>query len=249
MRLLTFGDSWSYGIGAGYQDSWTPEYYHKHKSNKAVADKYAFRTILAKELDAEENKDFSRPGGANDTQFRRFYTNYYKQGRIDDISYEFEPEDVILWGITSLYRMEFLESDLNATRVYTVPREGNTFTELYAAEYFDLNYQRFKCLYDMKHVERLCKDIGCKIIWYNFFNDHHFPDMENFLWNGSSLLSTMIHDYAPNDKYHMSTWDDTDRKIKRAIELKLCNPISGHPTIEGHKLIADILLRKINENT
>ena len=67
MRLLTFGDSWSYGIGAGYQDSWTLEDYHKQKSDKDIADKYAFRTILAKELHAEENKDFSRPGGANDT--------------------------------------------------------------------------------------------------------------------------------------------------------------------------------------
>jgi hypothetical protein len=43
----------------------------------------------------------------------------------------------------------------------------------------------------------------------------------------------------------MSTWDDTDRKIKTAKEQKLCNPFSGHPTIEGHKRIAKILLGEI----
>jgi len=39
MRLLTFGDSWSYGIGAGYQDSWTLEDYHKQKSDKDIRPK------------------------------------------------------------------------------------------------------------------------------------------------------------------------------------------------------------------
>lgn len=244
MRLLTFGDSWSYGVGAGYQESWTQEYYHNHKSDKEIANKYAFRSILAKELDVESQVDFSRPGGANDTQFRRFFTNYYGQGRVGDMNLALEPEDFVLWGITSLYRFEFWENETNGTKIFTIPREGNLFTEMYAVDYFDINYEKYKCYYNMKHVETICNTVGCKLLWYNFFNDHNF-DIDNMLWNGSSVLSQMVQDNDPNDKYHMSTWDDTDRKIKRAKELKLCNPFSGHPTIEGHKQIANILLGEL----
>ena len=53
----------------------------------------------------------------------------------------------------------------------------------------------------------------------------------------------MVQDNDPNDKY-MSTWDDTDRKIKRAKELN-SQPLSDIPPIEGHKQIANILLGEL----
>ena len=43
----------------------------------------------------------------------------------------------------------------------------------------------------------------------------------------------------------MSTWDDTDRKIKRAKELNSPIPFFDIPTIEGHKQIANILLGEL----
>ena len=60
---------------------------------------------------------------------------------------------------------------LNGTKIFTVPREGNLFTEMYAVDYFDIDYEKYKCYYNMKHVETICNNVGCKLIWYNFFND------------------------------------------------------------------------------
>ena len=55
----------------------------------------------------------------------------------------------------------------------------------------------------------------------------------------------MIDDNKRNDKYHKSVWSFTDRKIKIAKEMKLVNPISGHPTKKGHEIITDILMKEI----
>ena len=59
MRLLTFGDSWSYGVGAGYQESWTQEYYHNHQSDNELANKvvqmtHNFAGSLQTIMDKEE---------------------------------------------------------------------------------------------------------------------------------------------------------------------------------------------------
>ena len=81
MRLLTFGDSWSHGVGAGYQEPWTQEYYLNLKSDKEIADKYAFRSILADELNARE-VDF-RPAVLMIHSSAGFLTNYYGQGRVE----------------------------------------------------------------------------------------------------------------------------------------------------------------------
>ena len=72
---------------------------------------------------------------------------------------------------------------------------------MYAVDYFDIDYEKYKCYYNMKHVETICNNVGCKLIWYNFFNDLSF-DIDNMLWNGSSVLSLMVQDNDPNDKYH-----------------------------------------------
>jgi hypothetical protein len=105
------------------------------------------------------------------------------------------------------------------------------------------------------------KSNNIKNYWYNIFNDHSWDiNIDNFLFKNSSLLSLMTDDYSlarGNEKshererrrraygYHKSDWSFADRKIKIATEMKLVNPISGHPTKKGHEIIADILMKGI----
>ena len=76
------------GVGAGYIESLDTRILHSqlHKSDKEIADKYAFRSILADELDAEENLDFLDLAVLMIHNFAGFSTNYYGQGRVGDMN-------------------------------------------------------------------------------------------------------------------------------------------------------------------
>ena len=71
MRLLTFAIVGPHGVGVATEEL-TQEYY-LNSCDKDIADKYAFRSILAKELDVELQVDFSI-SAVNDSS--RFFTNY-----------------------------------------------------------------------------------------------------------------------------------------------------------------------------
>ena len=68
-RLVTFGCSWTFGVGLGWEPGMTQEEYQVSKKNVDIADKYSFRGLLAEEFGLE-NKNYSRGGSSNQRQFR-----------------------------------------------------------------------------------------------------------------------------------------------------------------------------------
>ena len=57
-KLITFGDSWVWGVGAGYNINQTRNEYFKDAWNQTVANTYSFRAILSKKYNLE-NINFS----------------------------------------------------------------------------------------------------------------------------------------------------------------------------------------------
>ena len=70
-KLVTFGCSWTYGIGSAYVDGIPQEQYHKIKKD----DTNSFRKILC-ERHNFSNVNFSVGGSSNQKQFR-LATEYF----------------------------------------------------------------------------------------------------------------------------------------------------------------------------
>ena len=47
-RLVSFGCSWTFGVGLAWEPGFTQEEYAVSKKNTAIADEYSFRGILAR---------------------------------------------------------------------------------------------------------------------------------------------------------------------------------------------------------
>ena len=58
---------------------------------------------------------------------------------------------------------------LMVQRFLLSPREGNLFTEMYAVDYFDIDYEKYKCYYNMKHVETICNNCRLQINMVQLF--------------------------------------------------------------------------------
>ena len=99
MKLVTFGCSWTKGVGIHYKPGMSHEEYHKDKTtheNCPIQDSLSFRALLAERL-GFENINYSQGASSNHRQ-ERYATEYFNEN---------SPEDtVVLWGITSLVRNE-----------------------------------------------------------------------------------------------------------------------------------------------
>ena len=95
--LVTFGDSWVYGVGAGYssENPVTEKVFYE----KRVSEEYlncSFRILLAKKLGIK-NTNFSSQGSSNQKQFRLASEYFLRDKNVIKNS-------IVLWGLTSVYR-------------------------------------------------------------------------------------------------------------------------------------------------
>ena len=235
--LVTFGDSWVYGVAAGYtfKNPISKEVY----SEKRVSDEFlerSFRILLAKKMGVK-NINFSAEGSSNQKQFRLASEYFLRDKNIIK-------NGIVLWGITSVYRNEFFDTIKNNYDNFLIPdiHRDRVLSKILSVRYLSKKVEIEKLYYNMELFNYYFKTVGIKNYWYNIFNDHEYPNkMSNILFKGNSLLSVITNDYKKNNLYHKSIWESTDRKIKTAIKNKLVNPISLHPTKESHSKIANLL--------
>jgi len=235
--LVTFGDSWVYGVGAGYSSE-NPVTEKVYKE-KRVSEEYlncSFRILLAKKLGIK-NTNFSSQGSSNQKQFRLASEYFLRDKNVIKNS-------IVLWGITSVYRNEFFDTIKNNYDNFLVPAINRdlVLSEILSVRYMSKEVEIEKLYYNMELFNHYFKSVGIKNYWYNIFNDHEYPNkLSNILFKGNSLLSVFTGDYKKNSQYHKSIWERTDRKIKTALKNKSVNPISLHPTKETHSKIANLL--------
>ena len=235
--LITFGDSWVYGVGAGYSSE-NPVTEKVYKE-KRVSEEYlncSFRILLAKKLGIK-NTNFSSQGSSNQKQFRLASEYFLRDKNVIKNS-------IVLWGITSVYRNEFFDTIKNNYDNFLVPAINRdlVLSEILSVRYMSKEVEIEKLYYNMELFNHYFKSVGIKNYWYNIFNDHEYPNkLNNILFKGNSLLSVFTGDYKKNSQYHKSIWERTDRKIKTALKNKSVNPISLHPTKETHSKIANLL--------
>ena len=243
--LVTLGDSWVYGVGAGYSFD-NPiskkEYIAKRGSEEFL--NCGFRTLLAKKMGVK-NINFSRGGSSNQKQFRLASEYFLRDKNV-------VKNGIVLWGITSVYRNEFFNTKLNKYENFFVPDPTHdiVLSKVLSVRYMSEKVEIEKLYYNIELFNYYFKSIGIKNYWFNIFNDHKYPNhINNILFEGNSLLSVLLNDYEKNDKYHKSVWGvTTDRKIKTALKNKLVNPISSHPTKESHSMIVDLLYNELQSS-
>jgi len=240
-KLITFGDSWVAGVGAGYQKGQTMTEYKTIAWSNIQSYPKSFRSLISKKHYLE-NINFSNGASSNQRQFRKASEYFLMDNLIDK-------DIIVLWGLTSVYRTEYFSTHKRDFVNIFLPDE-DPFSKILAVKSFDEAIETDRLFYQIKLFNSFFSNMGIKNYWFNVFNEHKFPDkIDNLLFDGNSLLSCLINDCDPNNEYHKSDWSDTDRKITKAKGDGLVNPYSFHPTQESHIKIADLFKKEINFKT
>ncbi len=261
-RLVTFGCSWTFGIGLGWEPGMTQEEYQVSKKNVDIADKYSFRGLLAEEFGLE-NKNYSRGGSSNQRQFRHAEEFEFKEG------------DIVLWGITSTARNEIWWDHKNYYKSYFYNHAAtcNEYPEITKGDksidgdlckmikmrvkrWYSHKEEVRRLFYRIKHYNDYFKCKGIKVLWYDTLNHHDYQeDPDNMLYSNEkyrdllSRLAKLNGFDTLDDKYHFSWsrgFNDCGR-INFISQNGIANPFSGHPTKEGHRQLADMIRPFVKE--
>lgn len=261
--LITFGCSWTFGIGAGYEDGMDQDFYEKNiRHNSELNWEYSWRKIVSEYFNVK-NLNFSAGGSSNQRQFKEA-RNFFISEEWNDILKVYD-NIIILWGITSTTRNYMYCRDLRLYKDLYLNLEGlkdkNLFKNLGFNFYEDkLAIALAKWSYDEEiEIENLEQDIiffnkflsqypNVKNFWFDTFNHHSYTKkIENFIdydLKNRDLLSYLLRRYLKENNL-------TDLNIKYwevfeyAKKFGVLNPFSFHPKKESYKKISEYFISKL----
>lgn len=242
--LITFGDSWVYGVGSAYQPEQNRNQYEAIRFNADLCEKNSFRFMLSQDLGVP-NLNYSSMGSSNQRQFR--FARQLDRQHLDD--------SLILWGITSLYRNEIWLEETNEWYNFQYAEK----TDIGKQHLLNFDYEKSiaELLAGIKEMIEIAEDNGADIRFFDIFNHHDYGEdfdrvKKYFLFKDSpkrDLLSLMTGTYDTT-QYFQSNLDDSfaDQRIGKAVYEGLLNPYSWHPTKKGQKWIADSIKEQIQND-
>ena len=248
--LVTFGCSWTAGIGCWYDEDTSLEEYKKarkkFKLSKIMMDN-SYRFILANRH-GYDNINFSAGGSSNGKQFR-LAEEYFN---LDD--YKKYDEVIVLWGITSTARLDAWDVKNNRyTNVFLNNKSlPKTIEYEWMMHHYDHDVEVRRLSNQMQHWDKYFSMIGVKNYWFDTFNHHDYeynsPNMIMGDENPRDLMSKLCKDQGllfNEDRYHFSSWSLDNARIKFLLKRRLVNPHSCHPNKQCHILLADILDKNV----
>lgn len=157
--LITFGCSWTYGVGLGYKPGMSYDDFQKScKTDINLPEEFSFRALLSKKHNYK-NKNFSYGGSSNQSQFR-LATEYFSSLEFVKDQQEYT-EIIVLWGITSIYRTEMYLNSEGCLKNLFYGRKS--FEDKFIKEYFKKTFD------DYNEIRELSLKI---LFWDRFFNAH-----------------------------------------------------------------------------
>lgn len=199
--LITFGCSWTFGVGLNYEPGMSSDLYKANAWNPTVADKFSFRKYLVDRFDFE-HLNFSSGGSSNCQQLRRAKT-FFTSNQFQKIQQQFK-EIVVLWGITSTARKEIYDNASDNIHVFFLSKDNpiskNLLLMLYNHEHEVFTLAKEMCFWNL-----FFKTLGVKNFWYDTFNHHDYT-------TNSPAINLYKDKYLELSGPDWPSWDDYLKK-------------------------------------
>jgi hypothetical protein len=194
--LITFGCSWTYGVGVAYNESMTKSDLQAVAWDPTVCANYSFRGILCQQY-GFVNKNFANGGSSNTRQIRLAKT-FFNSDEFYDLRHQYD-SIVVLWGITSTARNELysLEHQRLENFFYNHPLDISKAILKYS---YNHEHEVFMLAQEMAHWNKYFKLLNIKNFWFDTFNHHDYTV-------NSPAIHHLKSDYKSNSSVNWPSWD------------------------------------------
>ena len=242
--LVTFGCSWTYGVGVVYNSNMSKDEYMKIGWDIDTCSKKSFRGLLSLRYNLQ-NINFAHGGASNQRQFR-LLKNFLASPECQQLIHS-GTTVIVLHGITSTARNEMYFNEKKCLVNFKYDDSNlSKWNSVIVEHFYNHDNEVNRLAEEMQFINQYYKTIGIKNLWFDTFNHHQYPvDIDNLIENNSTnrdfltylALSTGLQEF--DDTYHLSSWKTDSNRVKFLVNNGYLNPFTKHPTEQGHKLIAD----------
>lgn len=165
--LVTFGCSWTFGIGAGYYPGMSLREYRANTGNIGM---YPFRSLLCEDYNMY-NVNFSKGGSSNQEQFRAA-EDFFSSDDFCRLRDKYS-EILVLWGLTSVLRNEayFPENKRVESYFYT---NRSSLSKAILANHFDSQNEVNLVARKINFWNSFFDLVNIKNLWFDTFNHHDY---------------------------------------------------------------------------
>lgn len=206
--LVTFGCSYTFGVGAYYRHGMLSEDFRKNAWNKEVCDRDSWRGILCRRHGLD-NVNFASGGSSNQKQFR-LAREYFSSQEFLHHRHLFD-RIIVLWGTTSTARNEVWCVNNRSYRDVTYTK-ADEFAKFFVTHCYDHNVEVTALKYEILHWNTFFQALSIDNYWFDSFNTHNYYD------DGSVDNSTNYFMDTPKQRYEALAgpdWPSFERYCNR----------------------------------
>lgn len=206
--LITFGCSWTWGVGIFWEPGMTSEEYFDHPV--VYKPEGTFRQLLSKKWNCK-NLNFSTGASSNQKQFR-YAKHFFASDEFVQLKKEYK-NITVLWGITSTSRNEiwdFRNNDLQ-NLIFTNPG-NNQYTFIvkeWTRYFYNHDNEVFALAKDMNFFNTYFKALGIQNYWFDTFNHHDY-----YKDNPALKFQTNNEKHQNEDRWHKLENEVLSNEIK-----------------------------------
>lgn len=253
--LVTFGCSWTFGEGSGYEDWMSEKEYEKIRADEKICYENSWRKKVIEHFDID-HINFSEAGSSNDLQFR-LAKQFFTSKKFQEI-YKSYKNIIVLWGITATNRYDFWCRDTNKYAKILLNnaeedvKKFNQYEDHLGLTLKKLSYNHQTRVneleIDIVFWNQYFKLLKIKNFWFDtFYSIKYKIKPVNFFGIDSQKrdLLFMLCEKKP-DQYKIKKFINDDY-FEYAKNKGIVNEYSLHPKKEEYNLIADYFIDKLKE--
>lgn len=259
MRLFTFGDSWTEGVGGNLNEEYTTDI---PEQRTAIRQKYCWPKHLSGLLKCDV-KNYGVGAFSNNLIFNTVFNQLkneiitqddfvvimWSSSLRDDLPFFPNENNFNIWGKrhkTKEHLFKFIFDGVNGDNLNYNRAEKNLrdyyINNLFNDSYYDIINQNY-----ILHLQFMFKELGIRYLFCDAFDSMLNKNIEQNIDKTNLINQNRYWGYRDktmvnllNDTKRKDVWEDNSYWVKTTM--------GKHPNNNGYKLIADDLYKFINEN-
>jgi hypothetical protein len=244
IALITFGCSWTYGVGVGYKDGMLDAEFREIAWDDKICNKLSFRGVLSKKYNLY-NINFSHGGSSNQRQFR-LATEFFLSPKFKKIQNDYS-KIIVLWGITSTARSEYFSVIDNNLKNFKFDFPDTSFEKMFVKYAYDHDYEVYRLKLNMIFWNEYFTNNKISNIWVDTFNHHNYKAEFNDPIIKEDYNSYRGADWPTWDQFLLQNYSNINKTILKEIEqrfyLKACPDRLFNADIPNRDLLSQLAIK------
>jgi hypothetical protein len=216
--LITFGCSWTEGVGCCYTKGMSNKTYKESAWSSTINDRLSFRGLLSQKYNLV-NRTWATGGSSNQRQFR-LAKEFFPSSDFKKLQSEFE-KIIVLWGITSTARNELYLNSINSHNDIFYSHD-TTESKIMTKYFYNHQHEVNQLLIEIRFWNNYFKSKNINNLWFDTFNHHEYHEISTF--NDRFKIDYYCAagpDWPSFDDYLIGNYDTSNQRIyNKILEIK-----------------------------